>query len=518
MATEALSNSLYRCFSKKAYESAMQDRQINASLWKNVEVIGYELEYKKKNAGSMLLPYGANAAGIADVIYTGSTIPQKRAGLKKVKLEAWNTNEFNGNAFLYGKQAAINERSEEEKQFWNLYDEYVHQHYLSYPEFLKKTKNYDYYVSMMGSSFPYVGQSVSSSELVDMGYSIKGLDGLPIKLNAEELSQIIYVSALPPNVDRIDVAEQLAWTMTSGNSTYSWNLDRLKDGEDPVEHFLNNTRKGYCTHYASAAALLLRSIGVPTRYVTGYIVNADSFEQKKDGSYEAKVIDRNDHAWIEIYLDGIGWIPYEVTPGYDSESKELPTSKEQEQARREAESTPEPQEESSEATPEPVVTATPGPTKEPTISVTPEPKKEKSKQKEEGGKSAKDGGSEKEQAKWPIFVCIGAVLIVGVVSTVLLRKRAAARKLERALRSRYYKAAVVIMNRRIYRKLRRSGRIKKDCRSDAEFEAALRTAFNAENQEWISQYMRVAKAAAFSGGSLSKEDCQFVQKVYQMVK
>ena len=78
-------------------------------------------------------------------------------------------------------------------------------------------------------------------------------------------------------------------------------------GTDPVEYFLTESRRGYCMHFASAAALMLREMGVPARYVSGY--TADMEQGRK-----ADVPDYAAHAWVEVYVDGYGWYPVEVTP------------------------------------------------------------------------------------------------------------------------------------------------------------------------------------------------------------
>lgn len=83
-------------------------------------------------------------------------------------------------------------------------------------------------------------------------------------------------------------------------------------GEDPVLYFLQESKRGYCMHFASAAVLLLRSWGVPARYVSGYLALPD---QAVAGVIS--VPDSNAHAWAELYVDGLGWIPIEATAGYE---------------------------------------------------------------------------------------------------------------------------------------------------------------------------------------------------------
>lgn len=100
--------------------------------------------------------------------------------------------------------------------------------------------------------------------------------------------------------------------------TYQKNLEQIPAGEDVVEYFLFETGEGYCTHYASAGVLLFRELGVPARYVTGYVVGEDDFKANGKGAYTAEVLDSDAHAWVEIYISGIGWVPIEMITGFDS--------------------------------------------------------------------------------------------------------------------------------------------------------------------------------------------------------
>ncbi len=80
-----------------------------------------------------------------------------------------------------------------------------------------------------------------------------------------------------------------------------------------LDAFIFDVREGYCSHFATAACAILREMGIPTRFVEGYI--ATDFTDKY-GAYNAAVLDSNAHAWIEVYYDGMGWLPYETTPAY----------------------------------------------------------------------------------------------------------------------------------------------------------------------------------------------------------
>ena len=76
-----------------------------------------------------------------------------------------------------------------------------------------------------------------------------------------------------------------------------------------VDDFLFNTGEGYCVHFATAMETLLRANGIPARYVEGYSYN---FGQTKERKFA--VTGSRAHSWVEAYIQGAGWIPFEPTP------------------------------------------------------------------------------------------------------------------------------------------------------------------------------------------------------------
>lgn len=96
--------------------------------------------------------------------------------------------------------------------------------------------------------------------------------------------------------------------------------------EDFVTYFLTQSRTGYSVHYATAATLMLRYYGVPARYVEGYVLDTSDYEAD-DGSstVTCDLTEADAHAWVEYYLDGVGWIPFDVTPGFGDAAFYEPT-------------------------------------------------------------------------------------------------------------------------------------------------------------------------------------------------
>lgn len=140
------------------------------------------------------------------------------------------------------------------------------------------------------------------------------------------------------NADALETARKLAayyqeeipYTLRPGITPY---------GKDFINYFLSENRRGYCAHFASAATLIFRYLGIPARYVEGYaidpvdisengtLIEEARYEDYYDGhsllgteavvSVEAS--DANAHAWVEIYDKALGWVVVEVTPASDEE-------------------------------------------------------------------------------------------------------------------------------------------------------------------------------------------------------
>ena len=92
-------------------------------------------------------------------------------------------------------------------------------------------------------------------------------------------------------------------------AAYNLEYDRAMDDEaDVVVAFLTKYKEGICQHYASAATLLFRELGIPARYTIGYVGETVAGEWAEIGAANA-------HAWVEVYIDGTGWVHVEVTGG-----------------------------------------------------------------------------------------------------------------------------------------------------------------------------------------------------------
>jgi transglutaminase superfamily protein/transglutaminase TgpA-like protein len=92
-------------------------------------------------------------------------------------------------------------------------------------------------------------------------------------------------------------ANNFIYTLSTGNN----------DGRDALVSFLEN-KQGFCQQYAAAAAVLMRQAGLPSRVVIGYTHR----EPDNEGIFTVMTSDA--HAWVEVFFQNIGWIPFDPTP------------------------------------------------------------------------------------------------------------------------------------------------------------------------------------------------------------
>jgi len=175
---------------------------------------------------------------------------------------------------------------------------------------------YSSYVQKMDSVYKRNGKSVLlTDELIsalqdnaDRIYSryLQIPDTLP-----ERVRQLAY--AISFSAENSYEAVKSIESFLSSNFHYTLTPESMPEGRDFVDWFLFDSKEGYCTYYASAMTILTRCIGIPARYVEGYTLPP---KQNSDGTYT--VTNEQAHAWVEVYLEGFGWLPFEPTSAYNS--------------------------------------------------------------------------------------------------------------------------------------------------------------------------------------------------------
>lgn len=441
--------------------------------------------------------------------------------------------------------------------------------------------SYDIRLRMFGQGIPYSWEPAYEQYVLEQYLTVPD-DMVNVKKVAEELSaadlnrtKLGVISS--ENVKRLAKAYVVAdWL--GRNTTYSQEPPRLPWGEDPIEYFLGQGKIGYCMHYASAAVMLLRQMGVPSRYASGYVVSRTSFEEAGK-SFTAEVLDNQAHAWAEVYLDSIGWVPVEVTSGYSTliptptptptptntptptpTNTPTPTPTNTPTPRPTAAptvaaGTPTPDQPTPEAGEIPVPTgvatlpstgvptialiATPTPTPTPTPEpVNPEIGNEVNQSGIEGVKGDDEDNPDQptpgpelppgmSQNNWKATLGRSLLIVIAVIVIALILlspatlvdhffrlEKISHRRIRKEMKRKGNARAIKMLNRAIYRKLCFSGMVKKNC-TDSEYEAALKSNFSVLwPQDW-DRYMDIVKAAEFSLRNFTDEEVEFCYKIYR---
>lgn len=163
---------------------------------------------------------------------------------------------------------------------------------------------------------PTLRSSLARRSYVADAAPSEGALALPSANLPESVSQVVGL-AIADGIDpeasgflnQLDAVRWLVAYFTDGSFSYSLDAAGGDQGNLAAIGSFLESRSGYCTHYATTFALLARELGVPSRVALGF---APSSEQGSDGSYVVTM--RQLHAWVEVWLDGIGWVGVDVTP------------------------------------------------------------------------------------------------------------------------------------------------------------------------------------------------------------
>ncbi len=128
---------------------------------------------------------------------------------------------------------------------------------------------------------------------------------LPAELpeRVRSLAQRLAASASTPYQTALAIQDYLRLTYT-----YDLKVKPPPPGRDVVDYFLYDARAGFCSYYATAMAVMLRTQGIPARVASGFANGV--YDYDKD-AYAVTIGDA--HAWVEVYFPGLGWVEFEPT-------------------------------------------------------------------------------------------------------------------------------------------------------------------------------------------------------------
>jgi len=494
----------------------MQLRYNAAQAYLNKDVI-YDIQYTDLRSIYVYLPYGVKPDEKSYSLQA-DYVAKKGIGKDRIIGRGWKQPNYgaavgsNKGLFTY------------DQQLFDAYNAYALERYLEVPDHMERVK----------ATADYIRRN-----------------------NTEEMGMLRATVDRATNVNkaRMNLAEKVAQRI-KGLATYSMDLDELPKGEDAIEYFLITGKKGYCIHFASAGALILRELGIPARYVYGYVAKSDSLQKSGEG-YTASVLDSYAHAWVEIYLDNYGWVPVEMTPGYSqmvfSESEVTP---EPEKMPEDAEETEEPSQESTEADEETTEEEPEKSSEELNEDREPESSEETDDAEDTGeadgnmsgigtntgqsgshgngvsdgtggtgtGRPGRDDGK-MSLAEWfaatvrkALWVLLIAALCLGVVLGIRTGKRRKKQRLLKLISKGRTRTVVKQMNREIYHYLVWKKRKLPRRHTDEAYRERLQEAFPVVGKQAWNRYFDIVRRVTYSREPVTMEEAKECYMVYLDVK
>lgn len=461
-------------------------------------VLDYTINYTGGRTGFALVPYFSDLSGNKDAVWVeGDGVVHKKKGKKKLNFQGLSRNTF------FQGELYDTPDPEGENAGLDWYGEYVKQKNLGGSEEIPALKQY---VSEIKETYGVSAVSVMDYDNWDwVAFAAQSMLDKDDEYNYNRLAAAAAVRSI-----------------LSNKASYNLYLDDIPAGCDTIQYFLETGHEGYCMHFASAGVLLLQEMGVPARYASGYIVKASSF-QKEDGQYTAKVLDRNAHAWAEIYLEGYGWIPYEMTPGYQDVMSSLPTDEEhRDYLKRQHEEKSVQKETQTQETQ----------VQKPAETQSSETQEKETQEKEtQTAESTQPGLSLKNESKTggkPVKILLIVLVLLFMAALPVWHLKKEREKLEHEIRCKKYRRAVCRMNRRIYKRLwnhapevlhlpmkkQGSSKVHLSYLTDEEYLQRLIQTYPAVSPGDWKQYMEIVQKAAFSREEITKEEMRFCYKIY----
>ncbi|MBC1585607.1 transglutaminase-like domain-containing protein [Listeria seeligeri] len=118
-----------------------------------------------------------------------------------------------------------------------------------------------------------------------------------------------------------------SYLSASGEFTYSTDdAKETPNGADYVDQFLFETKIGYCDNFSTSMVVMLRTLGIPTRWAKGYTPGEGEKDAKGDKATYT-ITNNNAHSWPEVFFPGTGWVPFEPTATFSNpENFQEPTT------------------------------------------------------------------------------------------------------------------------------------------------------------------------------------------------
>lgn len=489
---------------KQGYDSEHIGMLLQQQVYEMLQAqssVSFKVDYKTKHLPDALFPYYSDLSNAPkDLWVEGDSLIRKKRSTAEAEGKFINAD---ADLTLDIDEIGRNIKGTKKAEAYQWYSDYVLQQYRnektqvpSIAHVLKKNRQslevfmYDPENYREGEGF-FVDQMVKDRKM-----EWKSLYGEELDEEEQELVAI--------NNCRSELARWVK-DLLADTASYNLYLNSVPEGTNTIDYFLETGHEGYCMHFATAGALLLQELGVPARYASGYVVKECDYHGKK-GTYVAEIPDYNAHAWVEIYMERIGWIPIEMTPGYDESIAKIPTDPGLRESLKEKHrrQTQQPDTE----TPQDVSGETERPAETQKQEETQDMQTSREKTPEETGRGCVDQRS--------VLLIAGALMLVfALVVFIMQQRRAYKQRLLSELRQKKNRQALQRMNRRIYHGLRGKA---VGIRSDAQYLEKLKETYPNIREEVWERYLAIMQKAVFSTEPVTPEETHFCYEIYRKTR
>lgn len=136
-----------------------------------------------------------------------------------------------------------------------------------------------------------------------------------VPLRVKQLAQEITQSSTN-NYDKVKAV--VKYLHDNGKYKYERiDVPVVQPGHDFVDQFLFDDLRGYCDHFSTSMAVMLRSVGIPARWVKGF-TSGKAAGRDANGNTIMEIRNKDTHSWVEVYFPEVGWVPFEPTPTFVS--------------------------------------------------------------------------------------------------------------------------------------------------------------------------------------------------------
>lgn len=253
------------------------------------------------------------------------------------------------------------------------------------------------------SELPLGNPQLAAGETLTVPPDLSPYTKLPTSPQVDAIQQALDGASTPGASPYERAREVQEWLAKSGTFHYSLTAPVTSEYDGSNLHGITaflEAKSGYCVHFASTMAVMARLLGIPSRIVVGFTPGQQA-GVNGDGQTLYQVSSNDLHAWAELYVPNMGWVPYEATPadGVGTLQATDPNAEQQSEAPVATET----------------VTATPSPSETPTGQATPEGDDPAA----TGEAGSSDTASTPSAQEVPLAALIAGVLIVAALVLAL---------------------------------------------------------------------------------------------------